>query len=278
HLATMERPISLGETCIGIVRASFLYRCVTPRMCFSVTNYDAMSVTGQHNISVTVRMTALLEFECRPAVGGYKIVQFDPRHFKWATPRDDPVPTEQASDDERYIFSRWGRMYLLPEKGLKYRGELRQPEVRYWLLPLTERTKRFDLFSSGPSAFLEFAQATTLEALTAHTRGDSEAFHKDLKCFADKYDPLQNEDLAAQISYWWVAIMDFRRALAAWAHAQQTGDFEKLIRALERRQKFSLRRSGPPAGTQAYVLLANDERNRSARLCIRPPDLISAMY
>jgi len=56
---------------------------------------------------------------------------------------------------------------------------------------------------------------------------------------------------------------------------KKTGDFEKLIRG-ERRDKWAVKRTG--LGIEANVLLRNDETNGSARLCIKPRDLISAMY
>jgi hypothetical protein len=45
---------------------------------------------------------------------------------------------------------------------------------------------------------------------------------------------------------------------------------------LERRQRYDAERKG--LGTEANVLLRNDARNNSARLCIKPRDLINAMY
>src|SRR5262249_36093746 len=116
----------------------------------------------------------------------------------------------------------------------------------------------------------------SLDALMAQTRGDNEGFFNDVKRFADKYGPLENDDFNAQLNHWWVAIVEFQKAVSAWSHAQKTGDFEKLIRALERRDKWALKRTG--LGIEANVLLRNDERNNSARLCIKPRDLISAMY
>jgi hypothetical protein len=70
-------------------------------------------------------MSALLEYQCRPPVGGYDIITIEL-----------PGDPEEPQDPPR--------------------------KVRV-LQPRSERTRRFDLFKANPSAFLEFAQTPPTE-------------------------------------------------------------------------------------------------------------------
>ena len=200
-------------------------------------------------------MSTLLEYECRPSVGGYDVATFDqaratkgPWRAGWGT-----VALESdATDDERYMANRWGDFLLI-------RGQKDPPGVIEMLRPRSERTKRFDLFEFGPSTFLEFAQ-------TPRTADG-------VKVFADRYGPLATQQwdfYGHYILFWYHAIREMRKAIDLWDKATTTGEFSKIIRVLERRSEEP--RSG------ADVLLKKDPLSASARLCIRPSYLLGAMW
>jgi hypothetical protein len=212
-------------------------------------------------------MSALLEFECQPPVGGYEVVAFDERKAKW-TALDSLTLTSDATDDERYLAKRWGPSML---------GDLAKPRIKYMLRPRSERTRRFDLFERGPSVFIELAQATTMDALKGFTVDDNDRFFEGVKTFADQYGLLENDTFfGSSVTNWWLAIVDMRKALDAWGEAERTGDFRKLVRILEKRRTSNLDFTG--GGIEAIVLLRNDPLTASARLCIRPDGLVNALW
>src|SRR6516165_5810482 len=87
------------------------------------------------------------------------------------------------------------------------------------LHPRSKRTRRFDLFESGSSAFLEFAQTPLTEDR--------------VKDFADRYGPLSNDpdewghEWGRDISLWFANIRRMRRHVELWRKSMVTGDFSR---------------------------------------------------
>lgn len=138
------------------------------------------------------------------------------------------------------------------------------------LQPRSERTRRFDLFEPGSSAFLEFAQTPLTE--------------DGVKDFADRYGLLEDDvdrygrlkddpdefdyKLGRDISIWFANIRDMRRYVERWRKSKVTGDFSKIIRDL--RELFI---DFPPVG----LFLKIDRLSASPKLCIRAGSLIDAL-
>jgi hypothetical protein len=166
-------------------------------------------------------MSALLEYECRVCVDGYEVITFEE---PW--PEDDPPPSIET--------------------------------IRM-LQPRSERTKRFDLFTS-PSAFLEFAQTPdTLDAI---------------KDFADRYGLLYPDigpgthQRGRDISFWNSHIRALRQTVELWQKSIMTGDFSKLIRAVQR--KFVDWTNLSSSNVSVGLLLKQDPLSAFPRICIRP--------
>jgi hypothetical protein len=215
----------------------------------------------------------LIEFECRPPVGGYDIVAFNQRRAKltvrWdkRSGRDVMTLAPDATKDEQYLAQRWGGDLSI------FAGE---PNVRYLLRPRSERTVRFNLSQHGSKVFVKFAQAATYESLHAFTRGNNEKFFEGVKGFANRYGLLEDNELfGSDVNRWWLAMVEMRQALTAWDEAQKTGDCSKLIRILKKRDYD--RDRGPP-GMEAKVLLTKDSITASPRVCIRPSGLHNALF
>jgi hypothetical protein len=199
-------------------------------------------------------MSALLEFECRPAIGGYRIAAFDQRKFK----EDDfnfdgdfvgRLPPN-ATEDERYLIEKWG-VTASPM------GE--EPEVFEFLAPNSEGTRRFDLFVSDSSAFLKFARVPiTPEGVIA---------------FADQFGLLGSGE-AGMIDDWYRQIKKMRRAVTAWEKANATDDFNAVVRLAERQGQ----QRGFDGGGGVNVLLKKDPLTGAPRLCLRPNDLLDALW
>ena len=217
-------------------------------------------------------MGALLEFECRPAVGGYDVVTFDQLRGK-KPPRGAAysaiVLSPDASDDERFMGNRWGRHLLIGDHDP--RDGTPTPRVIGMLRPRSERIRRFDLFQSGPSTFLEFARTP----LTP----------EGVKAFVDVYGPLYarraeeyciTDFFGHYIGVWASEIREMRKAVELWDELKTTGDFSKLIRVLERRSDLRAQRDRE-FGTETSILLKKD-RSGAARLCIRPAHLRDALW
>jgi hypothetical protein len=216
----------------------------------------------------------LLDFECRAAVGGYDVVEFDQTGMKSVWNRDSGrsefVLAPNATDDERYLANRWGDHLLIPVA-----RHAPPSTIVDMLRPRSERNRRFNLFQSNSSAFLEFA-GTPLTP-------------DGIKAFADVHGPLLSrvdekfpfhDFWGHNLRAWGDTIKEMRKAVDLWDKSRTTGDFSKLIRVLERRSEIRLPTPGKisEAGIGANVLLKEDPRNASARLCIRPTHLRDALW
>jgi hypothetical protein len=150
------------------------------------------------------------------------------------------------------------------------------------LQPRSERTRRFDLFEN-PDAFLEFAEMPATE--------------DGIKTFADRYGPLfpdSPDPFVSPTTNW--APMNFpgrridawpewskamHRTVELWVMSRKTGDFSKLIRALHRlRLGLPLHRRTDDfdSGASIEVLLKEDPLGGSPKLCIRPENLVDALW
>jgi hypothetical protein len=145
------------------------------------------------------------------------------------------------------------------------------PRVIGMLRPRSERTRRFDLFQSSPSTFLEFARIPITP--------------EGVKAFADIYGPLLSRKTAQYciddffghyLPVWGSEIRKMRKALELWDEAKTTDDFSKLIRLLERRSEFRYTHDRE-VGTGMSVLL-REQPLGIARLCIRPTHLRDALW
>jgi hypothetical protein len=234
----------------------------------------------------------LLEFECRPAVGGYRVVTFDPAKGTRLDAADKFGPislTPDATDDERYLAERWGGLLLSDEP---------QPSVWHLLRPRSQRTRRFDLYQAGRSAFLDFAQ-------TPRTPDGVEAF-------AARYGPLRSHGdyLGAKVEFffghalgtWYGEIFEMSEAVALWDKGPSKPYVSKLVRLLGRQdipllwykggdKAFNkrvrlLKREDPhfiggpreAPGTTAKILLKRDPQTTQPRVCIRPTHLLDALW
>jgi hypothetical protein len=158
------------------------------------------------------------------------------------------------------------------------------------LQPRSERTRGFDLFER-PSAFLEFAQTpTTLDGI---------------KNLADRYGPLYPDDVRPvtdsgnksrpeHIDAWSFTIRKLRRLIELWETSIATNDFSRIIRAVRKSPGNLLPdvpipdvgvieiRPAQPSNSLPDVpvklLLKEDPLSASARLCIRPHNLIHALW
>jgi hypothetical protein len=207
-------------------------------------------------------MSALLEFECRPAAGGYDVIAFDKTKIRRAEHRSDGgfnvELAPDASEDDRYAVNRWGREWA--RMWLMFTPQ----DVIEFLRPRSDRTKRFDLFQTGKSTFVEFAtRALTKEGVRA---------------LADRYGPLfENDHAGHRIDIWYTEMSALRKAVDLWDKANTTLDFNRVIRALKQPASEPSSK-GKPSGTDAKVLLKKDPIEGSARLCIRPSNLRDALW
>ena len=172
-----------------------------------------------------------------------------------------------------------------------------RPSVWEILRPRSQRIRRFDLYKSGRSAFLEFAQ-------TPRTP-------EGVKAFADRYGPLKSPDggLGGEVDSffghvvggWYSDIFDMNEAIALWAkgpssrHASklyglmerqgvpalwykgQDKAFNKRVRLLKRQERNFLSPRGAP-GTTAKILLEKNPLSGQPRVCIRPSHLCDALW
>ena len=196
-------------------------------------------------------MSALLEFECRVPVDGYEVVTVD--SFE--------VFTVEGIYKQR-------------------RGKFRV------LHPRSERTKRFDLFEvcpSAPPAFLEFAQTSATEdGIKAFADRYGQLFpDRSNPLFPDGVNPPPDVDKAYQIhkfpgrliDKWSLYIRAMHRDVELWNMSMRTGDFSKIIRAVQRKRPGDY----PAQGSPVELFLKKDPLSASARLCIRPPSLVDAL-
>ena len=134
------------------------------------------------------------------------------------------------------------------------------------LHPRSKRTRRFDLFESGSSTFLEFAQTPLTE--------------DGVKDFANRYGQLthflgpQDQDWGRNILIWFENIQRMRRDVELWRKSTVTGNFSRIIRELRQSLIGGLGLSGVQVG----LLLKKDRLSASPKLCIRPGTLHEALW
>src|SRR5258708_86526 len=132
-------------------------------------------------------MSAVLEFVCRPAVEGYRIVPFDQRKVAGLTLEADfsTVPSPHMTDDERAILEKWGLMRLEPDPG-------DEPETLQLLEPQSDKTNFVDLFLAAPGLFRTFAA-------TPRTREGVKAFADQFGLLGDGTNPESLDDWKREI-------------------------------------------------------------------------------
>ncbi len=208
-------------------------------------------------------MTAVLEFElCRP-VDGYRVLSIDQRKLAGVTVVREGnkrffVLPRDVTNDERRFLNRWGLLRVLSVSGKRAR-------IIHVLEPQSSKMERCDLFESAPGLFFELAHTPmTLEGV---------------KAFADRSGLLSPGFFPEQVDHWYSPIREMRRAVVAWQEAKATGDFKKVIRIIKRRGEPHLfARDQEFVGIVANVLLKKDLLSGVARLCIRPTDLLDALW
>jgi hypothetical protein len=203
-------------------------------------------------------VTALLEFICHRPIGGYRIVRFDLRKIRrtGGSIYGDERPTDFTDDEQRFV-DRWG----YPDDSLE------RARIIHLLEPLSPKCERFDLFESAPGLFLEFAHTPTTP--------------EGVKAFADQYGGLGGGADPERIDHWYDPIRQMARAVAAWDKAKSTGNFENVIQIIRRRARYRLFAEfleDVGEGITANVLLKMDRVTKVARLCIRPEDLLDALW
>ncbi len=201
-------------------------------------------------------MATILKFECRPAVGGYRMLRFDARKMSNLMPNDDyevPAPSN-ATDDERLLLQRWGVKFMQTMT-------LQEP-VEFFLEPNSHETNSFDLFERAPALFLTFAE----------TPGTAQ----DVKQFADEYGPLFGNPIE-RLSEWNSSIRQMKKAVTEWRTAQQSGDWKKLCKYINNNSRAGfapIQTLGPAAS----VLLKQDPTGRAPALAIQPENLHEALW
>ena len=195
-------------------------------------------------------MTALLEFECRRSVDGYKIVSLDRRKLIHSVPEEDywtVEPPANATDDERHLIKLLGAE-VLPRDD--------EPKMVRYVVARSEKFEHFNLVDQGPASFLEFV----------HTPKTC----KGVQAFADQYGLLRSGH-GELVENWYWAIRRMSKAVAAWEHAEASGNFTKVV-GLINHLKAGER------GIRADLMLTLEPPNGAARLCIRPSDLEHALW
>jgi hypothetical protein len=132
------------------------------------------------------------------------------------------------------------------------------------LQPRSERTRRFDLFKANSHAFLDFAQTPATE--------------DGVKAFANRYGPLDPDrpegfySYGRHIDWWFRRIRSMHQLVELWNISRRTGDFSKIIRAVQRQSNVGVH------GWPVELFLKEDPLSASARLCIRPHSLRDAIW
>jgi hypothetical protein len=211
-------------------------------------------------------MSALLEYECRVPVDGYKVITVE-EPGSWR--RIESIEMQY----ERMLYE------SAPSKAKreKYRDQ-GVSSVRM-LHPRSGRVKFFDLFQNSPTAFLEFAQYQPTEDR--------------INYLADRFGPLFPDNLVAppirpdgekmplslqfygrRIDEWEVFIGKMHRTVKLWNMSIKEGDFRRIVRAVEGNIL-------PAPGSPVELFLKEDlssKRGSSPRLCIRPHSLREAVW
>jgi len=144
---------------------------------------------------------------------------------------------------------------------------LKSPQKIRMLHPRSKRTRRFDLFESGSSAFLELAQTPLTE--------------DGVKDLADRYGPLRPDSRGSggyewgrSIDAWFANIRWMRRTFALWRKSTVTGDSRWLIREVGSHGEIEEQLTGVPVA----LLLKKDPLSGSPKLCIRPVSFQEALW
>jgi hypothetical protein len=127
------------------------------------------------------------------------------------------------------------------------------------LHPRSKRTRRFNVFESSSSLFLEFERTPLTE--------------EGVKDFADRYGPLAPELWGLHIADWFEHIQSMHRAVELWRKSTVTGDFSRIIREV---QKFPF--GDIDMGALIALSLKKDPSSALPKLCIRPMDLLQALW
>src|SRR5262245_14695455 len=124
-------------------------------------------------------MFAILDFECRPSVAGYRVAKFDMKKFRFSFSDFDEdhrfvgVAPSNASDDEKEILQRAGESVLY----WPFEPRSSRPIIDF-LLPNSGKTRSFNLFRKDPEAYLTLAGTPqTIEGVIT---------------FANKFGPLRD--------------------------------------------------------------------------------------
>jgi hypothetical protein len=218
-------------------------------------------------------MSALLKFQCRPSVRGYRVLKFDARRFchfdevRGACVWDARSSSLGSDDDEKELLERWDiEVFAASLQG-------KAPGITEYLVPTGPETRSFDLFDTDPSAYLKFANTP----LTADA----------VREFADEFGMLfgptnrhgvirlgrggvLQEGELETIASWFDAIRALQDALSTWQKAEDTGDFTKLLRLMTRTEHGITDHA-------VAVSLAVGEGAAVPRLSLSPKNLFEAL-
>ena len=151
-------------------------------------------------------MSALLEFECRVPIGGYKVMTFDERKFVDARSHVVRDPPSSATEDERYLLSKWGLRIVPPFEPEDVAAGF-EPEVREVLEPQSEVFRDHKSFHSVPSRHFKrfnlFDETHFVDfALTPAPIGDNEG----ARVLANWFGPLDGERRPEYVENWCFSI------------------------------------------------------------------------
>jgi hypothetical protein len=196
-------------------------------------------------------MSALLEYECQVPVDGYEIITIE---------IDEPEPDPEDDDPPTVVV--FGKERILQ--------------------PRSERTRRFDLFKHGSSVFLEFAQTpATPEGIRefADRYGLLWPDYSGGKCFSNGERVKSFVSGSRSIFTWRSIIEEMRRTVELWNKAMMIGNFSKIIRAVQKRESLLDPTSLVFGGAAEFkLLLKEDPLSGGARLCLRPGNLLHALW
>jgi hypothetical protein len=206
-------------------------------------------------------MTALLKFECRPAIRGYRVASFDRRKFSPSSLEFDEddnyvgIAPTNATDDEMEIVRRAG-VPLWTILHFNYRDHPEDRPVEF-LLPNSEKTRSFNLYDKEPSAHLALA--------------DTPQTSEGVMAFANTFGPLKG-DRYETLDTWFDAIRRMRNTRNGWIRAEETGDFTAFLKRAGRGMRPGITAQG------VYPFLEKDETTGRPRLCLGPENLLDALW